>query len=168
MARRQFQARAPRRRMTWEGNALSISNLFAGTPQTLTLLSEAVLENFPLPTIIRVRGRIGVYADTAVAADTVFTVIMGIMVVPTSTIATSPTPLTDIGSDWLWWDAATVRAATGSELDTTTVDRIVVDNKAMRKVGNNESVIFTAEMVNCEGTGQANVCGTLRVLLKAP
>ena len=168
MARRQFQARAPRRRMTWEGNALSVSNLFAGTPQTLTLISEATLENFPLPTIVRVRGRIGVFADTAVAADTVFTVVMGIMVLPTSTIAVAPSPLTDIGSDWLWWDVANVRAATGSELDTTIVDRLVVDNKAMRKVGNNESVVMVFEMVNCEGTGQANVCGTLRVLLKAP
>ncbi len=44
----------------------------------------------------------------------------------------------------------------------------IVDSKAMRKIGNNEVVVFVTELVVCEGTMVANVCGHMRVLLKAP
>jgi len=126
------------------------------------------LETFPTPTIIRVRGELAVFVDSALAADAVFAVSMGLMVLPTATITIPPSPLGDIGSDWFWWDTTTVRGTTGLELDTASVSRIKVDGKAMRKVGLNETVVFVAAMNNCEGTGQANVCGNLRFLLKAP
>jgi len=49
------------------------------------------------------------------------------------------------------------------------LERIVVDSKAMRKIGLNMALVLVSQISLCEGTTvSANLCGALRVLLKAP
>ncbi len=156
--------------MTWEGAVLDFSNIVTGTPQFTTLISEATLENFPTPTLIRVRGRVAALTDDSSTPSGFAQVIMGIIKVTSAAFAAGavPTPATDESSDWLWWDAATIGAAAADVIgQEVTIDRLIVDSKAMRKIGNNEVVVFVTELVVCEGTMVANVCGHMRVLLKA-
>ena len=96
---------------------------------------------------------------------------MGIMVVTAAAVsgAAVPNPATNTGNDWLWWDVATVGAAAGDVIgEEITIDRLTVDSKAMRKIGLNEVVVLVADLQSCEGTLVVNVCGALRMLLKAP
>ena len=79
-------------------------------------------------------------------------------------------PLSDIGSDWIWWYAAPLVQNEDASLTGTygMIQKIDVDSKAMRKVGLNQALVLVAEVSNCEGALTANVHGSIRVLLKAP
>jgi len=169
MARRQFQQRARRRVPSWQGTDIDVVNLVTATPISLTVITEAVLEEFPTPTLIRTRGRLAVHYDALTAAPAKATVTMGIMVLPTPSLAAFPTPQTDIGSDWLWWDTAPINLIGVDSGDFANNMRMTVDSKAMRKIGVNQTVIFVAELRNFEGASNTvNINGALRFLLKAP
>ena len=171
MANRRFAVRARKRVMSWQGSLLDFSDIVVGTPQLVTVISEAILENFPTPTLIRTRGRLAVLADTSSTPGAFGVLTMGVIVVTAAaqTAGAVPTPSTDVGSDWLWWNRAIVGAAAGDVIgEEVTIDRMDVDSKAMRKIGNNEVVVFVAELISCEGTLVVNLCGGLRFLLKAP
>ncbi len=84
--------------------------------------------------------------------------------------AATPLPETDVGNDWLWIDSAVV----GSQADDSiggaiTVERLIVDSKAMRKVANNTALVLVMQMILTDGAAiVANVAGSIRFLLKAP
>ena len=171
MANRRFAVRSRKRAVTWQGAQVDFADLVAGTAQFSTLITESQFEDFPTPTLIRTRGRLMVVADTSSTPGAFGDVTMGIMLVTAAAAAATgvPSPVSGASSDWLWWDVATFGAAAGDVIgEEITVDRIPIDSKAMRKVGNNMLLIFVAEMVACEGTLVANLCGRMRFLLKAP
>ncbi len=174
MANRRFPVRSRKRVMMWEGTQIDLSDLVVATPQGVAVITEATLENFPAPTLIRSRGQLGVTLDASSAANALSFVTMGIIVMTRAALAAAafPLPSTDIGSDWLWWDVATLaNDAAGNDQGAPGgggVDRKIVDSKAMRKIGLNEAVVFIAELTACEGTTVANICGSIRFLLKAP
>jgi len=96
---------------------------------------------------------------------------MGLTVVTAAAVAglAVPNPAVDFGSDWLWWDRAIIGVAAGDVIgEEVTIDRLLVDSKAMRKIGLNEVLVFVARLTTCEGTLVGNLCGGLRFLLKAP
>ncbi len=139
MANRRFTTRTHKRATSWFGNSIDISNLVVGTPQLLTMITEGQLENFPTPTIIRVRGTIGVLTDDSSTPSSFGTVTMGLILVTqaASTAGAVPVPILDTASDWLWYDTAVIGFAAADVIgDAVTIDRRVVDSKAMRKVGN--------------------------------
>ena len=173
MANRRFVTRSRKRVMSWQGQNIDTVNLTSGNPQFTTVISEAVLEQFPTPTLVRVRGRLLVLIDASSTSTNFGIVTMGMIVVTAAALAGSavPSPLMDVGSDWLWWDVGTIgEGAPSTETGRIFgVDRIAVDSKAMRKIGLNQVVIFVAELTPCDsGTIVANICGNLRFLLKAP
>ncbi len=161
--------------MSWQGQNIDIVNLVAATPQFTQIISEANLETFPTPTLVRTRGRLMISNDASSSSGDMGIVTMGIIVVTAAAFAGSsvPTPLTDVGSDWLWWDVATFGRISAAAEDVVnnplTIDRIQVDSKAMRKIGLNQVLLFVAQLTPCDsGTVVANICGNLRMLLKAP
>ncbi len=171
MANRRFVSRPTKRRTTWEGVNIDISDLVVGTPQTTTVVSEALLENFPLPTIVRIRGRMAAITDASSTPGGFGLVSMGMILVTETAFAAGaiPDPLTDIGDDWIWWDQGII----GSQADdviggAVTIDRIVVDSKAMRKVQINLVLVFRCQLTTSESVMVANITGSIRVLLKAP
>ena len=171
MANRRFAPRSRKRVTSWHGQNVTLLNLVVGTPQFAAVIPESTLETFPTPTLIRTRGRVMVVSDPSSSASPLAQITMGITVVTAAALAASaiPSPLSDIGSDWLWWDTAFVgEADTGVVGGTVEIDRISVDSKAMRKIGLNEVVVFVVQITSCQGTVVANVCANLRMLLKAP
>ena len=135
---------------------------------------EAILENTPNPTLTRIRGSIHIVSTATGAANARALIVMGIMVVDgralTAGIGSLELPFVDIGSDWLWWDARVVDMATapGQNEDLALGLRhdIVVDNKAMRKVGLNQAVVFVTSNIAQNSSHTVQVSGALRVLYK--
>ena len=172
MANRRFVSRAPKRRMSWEGAAIDASDLVVATPQRFTVMSEALLENFPTPTLVRTRGKLTITTDASSTPGSVGKVALGLIFVTGTALAAAAVPLpeTDVGNDWLWIDSAVV----GSQADDSiggaiTVERLVVDSKAMRKVANNTALVLVMQVTLTDGSAiVANVAGSLRFLLKAP
>ncbi len=163
---------APKRRMSWQGSAVDASDLVVGTPQFTTVISETILENFPTPTIVRTRGKLTVTTDASSTPASIGKVDMGLILVTSTALTASAIPLpgTDVGNDWIWIDSAVV----GSQADDSiggavTVERVVVDSKAMRKCPLNSALVLVLQLTLCDGSAiVANVCGSLRFLLKAP
>ena len=173
MANRRFAVRASKRRTTWEGANIDLTDLTNGTAQFVTVISEANLEQFPNPTIVRTRGRMMLSSDPSSTPGGFGELSVGLIVVNTTAAAAGPTalpsPAGDIGSDFFYWDVFTFGAPAADVLgDTGSIDRHVVDSKAMRKIGPNQVVVMIAELTTCEGVLVCNLCGALRILLKAP
>jgi len=96
---------------------------------------------------------------------------MGLIVVTAAAVAGAalPSPLSNTGNDWVWWDQFSVGASAADVIgEEITVHRKIVDSKAMRKIGLNEVLALVTELQTCEGTMVVNICGALRFLLKAP
>ena len=171
MANRRFQSRTRKRVMSWQGVNIDFSDLVNGVTQFASVITEATLESFPTPTIIRTRGRLALLTDPSSTPGGFGVVSMGLIVVTAAAAAAGaiPNPAAEFGSDWLWWDAVTVGAAAGDVIgEEVTVGRFIVDSKAMRKVGLNQVLVFAASQLTCEGTLVTNLCGAMRFLLKAP
>ena len=174
MARRRVFQRAAARRTSWEGSNVALS-LTTGVQAQQALVTEAVLETFPNPTVVRIRGElvVGVTAFGAAGANTNLT--LGIKLATASAFAAGgasiESPNTEIGSDWIWWNAAPTRNSTTLVTDSTgnvgTLFRVMVDSKAMRKVGPNQVLILVAHNVVAGSTQTIAINGVIRVLLKA-
>jgi len=167
--------RSTKRRVTWEGTQVDLAGVAVGGSLFQTAVTEAIFENFPNPTVVRVRGEIMVINDATSSAGAFGHIACGLMLVDAKALAIGITalelPATDVGSDWLWWDCFTFGEQIANEVDNSGLNfnRKQIDNKAMRVVQPNQALVFVAEIVKCEGTTLVgNVCGEFRVLLKAP
>jgi len=169
--RRTFQ-RSTRRRTSWEGAAFDLE-VVTGASGFVTIVSEAILENVPEPTIVRVRGNMLVRQSAQGAAGTRTNVVYGIKLATASAIAAGigsiEDPLDGIGSDWLWWDSVamnTLDTGLGATNSGQTYHRVAIDSKAMRKVGNNTGLVFVVQVVSVTSTATIQTTGAVRVLLK--
>ena len=170
-ARRQAFRSAPKRRMSWEGANIDVSDLVVATPQFFTVITAALLENFPTPTITRIRGKLSAITDPSSTPGGIGRVNMGMILVTETALAASaiPLPATDVGNDWIWIDSAIVGSQADDQIGgAVTIDRLTVDSKAMRKVNNNTALVLVTQLTAIEGTVVVNVAGSLRFLLKAP
>ena len=151
MANRRNFPRAVRRRSNWEGAQISISLTTAVQAQQ-AVVTEAILENVPNPTIVRIRGKLATSSAFAAGGASV------------------ESPFTEIGGDWIWWQSVTMRdsdaAAAANNDNTGRLVRVVVDSKAMRKISPNLVLIFVAHNVVSGSTMTIVVGGVIRVLLK--
>jgi len=80
---------------------------------------------------------------------------MGLILVTETALAASAIPLpgTDVGNDWLWIDSAVVGSQADDQIGgAVTVERMVVDSKAMRKVNNNQALVLVLQLTACEGS----------------
>ena len=165
MAKSRFIRSAHKRRVAWEGAFGSSLASGAGSFVT-TLISEAVLEARPAPTLVRCRGEFWAKSQTSAVNARVTA---GIIVVTAKALAAGvaslPTPLTDVGSDWLWWDTYATAWQTGEPIETGGFRR-VIDSKAMRKVGLNQVVVMVVEVTSISGTPSVDIVFGVRMLLK--
>ena len=162
--------RSVRRPTFWEGGRIDAA-IATGTAVTSVIVSEATLENSPNPTIVRCRGELLVMITAAGAASTAnFT--SGLIVVTADALAAGavPSPLSDIGSDWLWWSNRGLRSLAGGsasdEDGAAGIVRVPIDSKAMRKVGLNQALILVSAMQPETLTISVHIVGAIRVLLK--
>ena len=171
--RRSFRRIGPKRATTWEGFSLQFLALTAAAPQFAVIVSEADLENFPNPTLIRQRGQVLAYANAGgVTLDSI--IFLGMYFANanaiTAGIASLQQPGTDVGSDWIWIDEIPLSDNSGT-LDqirpTTAAHRISIDGKAMRKAEPNQALVMVAQVVDFGATVlNANVTLGARLLFK--
>ena len=92
----------------------------------------------------------------------------GLIVAPTgATVAVSP--LTEAGANWFWHTYCLLHTqgivgGVSEHGDGLTTQRIEIDNKAMRKLREDESIYLVMENQNLVGSPGVNVGGALRVL----
>ena len=152
-ARCSFSRPAARRSTSWEGASINLTTT-TGTSVFQTIVSEAIIEQITKPTVVRIRGELNFRMTAQGASVTASNQFVGIKVATQSAIAAGiaslELPATGIGSDWIWWYATSFQTTTASEhalgADSTT-NRVVIDSKAMRKVGSNMALILVAENV---------------------
>ena len=176
MANRRFTRRSGglKRRTSWEGNQLGFT-LTTGTVAAATLVSEAILEEQGPGTVVRVRGRLQ-FKVSAVGADNAQSVTHIGLILATSAavsigVTALPLPFTDIGSDWLVYEAVPLATFDAASLLTSgaqngSVQTIEIDGKAMRKYDNNMALMVVAQNTVRSSTHTIEISGTLRVLLK--
>jgi len=76
-------------------------------------------------------------------------------------------PVTDADSgEWIWWATGTVtESIVGSTDSVQQTQRVLIDNKAMRKVGQNQVLIGVVEAISGAGQNLDSSIGT-RILFK--
>ena len=140
---------APRRTPEWSG-VLVFTNISGGTA-TQSLGSQAQGSAAAVrQTIVRIRGSAVVHMVAGAAADAMV-VGLGLIIVSEDALAAGaasiPSPIDDLDSPWIFHQLFSLGPSTASEAaDDTNLGlstaRIVIDNKAQRKIGPNEVLTF--------------------------
>ena len=174
MARRRVFQRAAARRTTWEGAQIDLV-VPSSDSISQVVITEALFEEHPNPTIVRMRGHILLRQTTQSTTITTGVVFMGIKLATASAVASGitalETPFTEIGSDWIWWETralSTLDSTLGQSNGTQTHSRVLLDSKAMRKVQPNQVLVFVAQHTAIAGTQTSIIVGGIRILLKQP
>jgi len=158
-----------RRPSFWLGNSFQALPSIAGVATTAnTIVAEVDLEQAPNPTLVRVRGSWG-FNIAGLDGSGVLTV--GMMLVNAAALAAGvaslPTPFTEIGSDWLWWDSVGIDNVGTVGDGTVLAGQRTIDSKAMRKVKNNTVLVLVTEISGIgAAAGIATISGVARVLFK--
>jgi len=141
----------------------------AGTPILLATLNAAALALRPF-TIIRTRLAVMWRTDQVTAVEDPYGA-LGMQVVSDSAaaagIASVPTPITETNADFFVYQSLVSSILFGSTVAFTSPAGTVynVDSKAMRKVGTDEDVAFTAENSSALDGGAIVVTGRMLVKL---
>jgi len=137
------------------------------------LISEAILENVPEPTVVRMRGDLLIQVTASAATPGRCNAFLGIKLTTAAALAGTAVelPFTDIGSEWIWWTVVPLFLAGGSVAAPNSdgrsiVHRVPVDSKAMRKVTNNSVLVLVSQNAVVTSTQTFDVVGAVRVLLK--
>ena len=162
--------RAPRRPMFWEGASV-FDQVATGAVSSFVIVSEAILENIPLPTVIRTRGEFVVRASAigASGAQAIFS--MGLIIQSARSIAAGvggmPVPFGGIGSDWFVHRMIPMQVEMVANEDSNQHNvRFEIDSKAMRKVDNNQGIVIVFQNTAVASTVTFEVVGALRLLFK--
>jgi len=125
-------------------------------------------------TILRTRGRFMIQLADPNAAGDEMRLTAGIGIVSSDAFAAGagsmPDPLTDIAYPWMWWDTWFLKpgsATVGNPQPQSSVQsNMVVDVKAMRKVGIDQTIALIFEVTDVVGTPVANIAFDGRLLLQ--
>jgi len=138
------RGRDSRRLYDWGGFA------FGSTILTSTQVIIGSLLDVEPVTLMRIRGEILVKGTPdAISDDTV--VGLGAIVVSDNAAAAGgvsvPGPINDLDAPWVWHSFLGLNAGSAGLLgdDIGSVGRVMVDSKAMRKLGLNETLVFVGE-----------------------
>ena len=146
----------------WEGATIAQTSLNAGVVAEFALFAADSAE-----TLMRMRGQVTALLDqTGAAAADAAIVGFGLIVAPTgATVAVSP--VTEPGANWLWHTfivlAAEFAVASGNN-ELVSQARVDIDNKAMRKLREDETVFLVVENSNINGSPVVSVNGAFRGL----
>ena len=174
MARRRFSPQRVRRPMFWEGNFVQHLAQATGTSVFTTLVGEANLENSPNATLVRMRGVIIVGLVTTAAVPARLHITCGIKLATTTAAAagTLESPLTNIGSDWIWWKTIPLSIGAGTLAVPVPAEgqmlsaRVEIDSKAMRKTDLNQDLVFVSQSSVITSTATTDIIGVVRCLFK--
>ena len=167
MARGRVVRRAQRRQVTWVGPAeQSFLNVATGGT-TLIASFTPDTAGLPKPTVVRTRGMVGVLPQLF-SADLSIVGAFGLCVVSSQALAQGagsiPGPFDDAGWDgWFVWGSFNYHLDFASEASKfRAMQEYEVDSKAMRKISDNEAIVFMAE----SQSGAFQISMPLRLLLK--
>ena len=159
--------KGPKRQVTWAGPADQAYVAVAGNTKVLVASFTPSGAGMEKPTLIRTRGQVSVKPQAS-SADLELAGAIGIGVVSdqalTIGITAIPGPFTD--ADWDGW-AMWRSFAHSFELQDATASLLFdwsfeVDSKGMRKLSENESLVFVAE----SQSGAFEIAAPLRTLFK--
>jgi len=168
MARRAFpvRSRSAKRKTVWIGTAIQSDVALASSVSLIVSAFSPVDLGALKPTVVRSRGLFSVW-PTAFGADLDFSGAYGLGIVSDEAFVAGqgsiPRPFDD--DDWPGWIvhgyfAGHLEFQSGTGIENT-IQQHVIDSKAMRKVGPNETLVWMAE--SHEGAVQVNI--QARVLL---
>ncbi len=170
----QFRSqRGKRRKVTWSAGP---SGLLAVSAEGALAFPQGAAASLPDLTLQRIRGEVNAALDTTGAVLEGFTrVAFGIANVSENAAGIGstaiPHPITDIDWDgWIWhWIGSiyTVASAPTDSEGTANV-RILIDNKAQRKVHAGDTLVGMVEVAGEVGTAQMQVNLNTRVLDMLP
>ena len=150
MARRTFAWVAPRRRrfVAWSSSTpvTSGTSLAAST----SVISEVFTPTVPEQTVVRIRGLFAFRGDNSGADENQIGAVGIIMVKePAATLGITavPTPATDGEMEWMWHSYFTTRLefSSGVGFDPNMYHQVVIDSKAMRKMGDDDRLCLVVE-----------------------
>ena len=166
---RQF-VRGPRRATAWDAFTPFHATVGSGAAVLIETQTPAVAL-----TVVRLRGELLVMMDTSTGAAGEFAIVgLGIAVVNAATatagVASLPTPVTDAEwGGWLWHAFVPMGfepAAAGATGDLESRSRVVIDNKAMRKLSTDDVMVLVAENGVLTGAFSVEIFGGIRFLSK--
>ncbi len=145
------------------------------TPQTALVSlagSSVLLHNIFVPfaggeTVIRTRGLFGYRSDQSIADEDIMGAVgIGIVSEQAASVGVTavPAPDTDAGWGWLWHSYFAQSFVTeANSMVFNALQLIVIDSKAMRKVGDNERLVVVIQ--NSSATGM-QLYGSIRIFSK--
>ena len=147
----------------WTYGSWSLGALGAGTSAVNVFAAQHLPE-----TLLRMRGMNMVHVDGTQTPPTFAGVNCGLILVPEGTGTTVLwSPTTDGDAPWIWAHEALVgyeeMVTDVIDIPGITFDLSVIDNKAMRRVRNQE-IQFVAENATIGGAVSVNIRGSCRVL----
>ena len=146
-------------------------SLAANQVRSTVLITEATLEESPNPTLIRMRGEfLSDLGPTAASGESVRW-FAGIYLADSRAVTIGSTalqsPFSEGNSDvWIWWNTGILSREGISDNSVALASRVVIDSKAMRKVGQEQALVGIVQTVNDAGTAQVSSAFGLRVLFK--
>ena len=154
-----------------------IDNVFWGLAQGSSLALGvgsagflAVAAGTQAATLLRIRGEVLVYLDGVQAPGTLVLITMGLLVVPEGQATTVLSdPFNDDNAPWLWYGIAYLGYEEAVpdvvDLPLISASRIVIDNKAMRRIRPDQEVQFVTTNTTLGTASSVNVAFAGRVLL---
>jgi len=174
LSRSRFQSRAPRRKTNWEIGPGSDGALVTYTRSTTLTLGAGAQAALAGQTIVRMRGLLTVALQSSVAVGTGYfgAVAIGIASADAAGVGVTalPNPIDDIGwPGWLYYQYVHAFSVGIDEEQwaPNSMQQIVIDSKAMRKIGINE-VLFASGQFTEVGVSEMDVRLAIRTLVKLP
>ena len=166
MARRGFVRRPVNRpNYDWEGASTFISALAAAGTSTAQLFTVDTAE-----TLVRTRGVIIATLSATGSAGGDSAIVGAGLIVASVGATVIVSPITDAGANWLWHQffALDTKGVIGAVADQGAQgwQREIVDNKAMRKLREDEALIFVVENQSINGAPLIDVRAAFRILTR--
>ncbi len=165
-ARRQVREGKKRNYYDWEGTFLALTTLTSGVIAEFVLFTGDKAE-----TLVRIRGwTLAQLAVSGSAAGDAAVVGFGIIIAPAgASVAVSS--LTEPGANW-WYHEQVILQTQGavggvSVNGDLSGQRTLIDNKAMRKLREDENIFLVVENVNLVGAPGVQVSATIRALAQS-
>jgi len=149
-------SRGPRRLTAWVGVAPATTGQVAAGG-TITNSANATLLALRPFTIVRTYLEVLIFSDQEIADESQVGAVAGAIVsdqVSAIGVTAVPTPVTDVGSDLFFfhqWMFNRFQFVTGTGFDGSTGTRYSIDSKAMRKVNDDQDIVFVVEFSGVGG-----------------
>jgi len=162
-------SRAPRRLTAWAGVAPGVATGVSGGV-VLNSSNAALLALRPF-TIVRTHFQCLIFSDQDAADESQIGAVAGAVVSDQATaigITAVPTPVTDVGSDLFFfhqWIFNRFTFADPSGIDASAGTQYTIDSKAMRKVNDDQDILFLMELSTAGAGFQTITAGRLLIKL---